>query len=101
MTASRKKISDTVRSITAKALERGELDRAALRRVTGEVRRNLKQFERQLAKDLQAARRVGRDAAAQRLSATLASSAMAARAASGMFAGIADALASKTTPRRR
>ena len=101
MTASRKKISDTVRGITAKALERGELDRAALRRVTGEVRKNLKAFERQLAKDLQAARRVGRDAAAQSLSATLASSAMAARAASGMFAGIADALASKKTPRRR
>ena len=92
---------ETARKNTAKALERGEIDRAALRRVTGEVRRNLKQFERQLAKDLQAARRVGRDAAAQSLSATLASSAMAARAAAGMFAGIADALASRKPPRRR
>ena len=96
-----KNIRDTVRGITRKALERGELDRAALRRVTGEVRRNLKQFERQLARDLQAATRAGRDAAAQGFSATLTSSAMAARAASGMLAGIADALAQKTKPRRR
>lgn len=101
MAASSKSIGNTVRGITAKALERGEIDRAALRRVTGEVRKNLKTFERQLAKDLQAARRIGRDAAAQSLSATLASSAMAARAAAGMFAGIADALASRKTPRRR
>ena len=101
MAASTRNIGNTVRDITVKALERGEIDRAALRRVTGEVRRNLKQFERQLAKDLQAARRVGRDAAAQSLSATLASSAMAARAAAGMFAGIADALAQKQASRRR
>jgi hypothetical protein len=101
MSASTRTIGNTVRGITLKALERGELDRAALRRVTGEVRRNLKAFERQLAKDLRAARRVGRDAAAQSLSATLASSAMAARAASGMFAGIADALAQKQGSRRR
>jgi hypothetical protein len=101
MAASTRSIGNTVRGITAKALERGEIDRAALRRVTGEVRKNLKAFERQLAKDLQAARRVGRDAAAQSLSATLASSAMAARAAAGMFAGIADALAQKQAARRR
>lgn len=101
MAASTRNIGNTVRGITLKALERGEIDRAALRRVTGEVRRNLKQFERQLAKDLQAARRVGRDAAAQSLGATLASSAMAARAAAGMFAGIADALAQKQASRRR
>ncbi|HEX6528407.1 MAG TPA: hypothetical protein VF004_01220 [Burkholderiales bacterium] len=96
-----KNIRDTVRGITRKALERGELDRAAVRRVTGEVRRNLKQFERQLTRDLQAATRAGRDAAAQGFSATLTSSAMAARAASGMLAGIADALAQKNKPRRR
>ena len=101
MAASSRTIGKTMRGITLKALERGELDRAALRRVTGEVRKNLEAFERQLAKDLQAARRAGRDAATQSLSATLASSAMAARAAAGMFAGIADALAQKKAPRRR
>jgi hypothetical protein len=102
MAASGKKdIRDTVRGITRKALERGEVDRAALRRVSGEVRRNLKQFERQLARDLQAATRAGRDAAAQGISATLMSSAMAARAVSGMFAGIADTLGQKKAPRRR
>ena len=100
MATTRKDIRDTVRGITRKALEQGEVDRAALRRVSAEVRRNLKQFERQLAKDLQAATRAGRDAAAQGLSATLASSAMAARAASGLFAGIAETLAQKK-PRRR
>ena len=100
MPATRKNVSDTVRDITRKALEHGEVDRAALRRVTGEVRRNLKQFERQLAKDLQAATRAVRDAAAQGIGATLASSAMAARAASGLFAGIAETLAQKK-PRRR
>lgn len=78
MPASRKNVSDTLRDITRKALEGGEVDRAALRRVTGEVRRNLKQFERQLAKDLRAA----------------------TRAASGMLAGIADSLGAKR-PRRR
>jgi hypothetical protein len=101
MAASKRSIGKTVRGITLKALERGELDRAALRRVTDEVRKNLKRFEHQLAKDLQAARRAGRDAAAQGVSVTLASSAMAARAAAGMFAGIADALAEKQAARRR
>ena len=101
MAASTRSIGKTVRGITRKALERGELDRAALRRVTGEMRKNLKHFERQLAGDLQAATRAGRDAAAQGFSATLTSSAMAARAASGMLAGIADALAQKKAPRRR
>ena len=95
MPATRKTVSDAVRDITRNALESGKVDRAALRRVTGQVRTNLKQFERQLAKDLRAATRAGRDAAAQGVSATLASSAMAARAASGMLAGIADALAKK------
>jgi hypothetical protein len=101
MTAARKDVQDAVRAIARKALEQGEIDRAALRRVTGEMRRNLRQFERRLAQDLQAARRAGRDAAAQGLGATLASSAMAARAASGLFAGVADALARKKAPRRR
>ena len=100
MPATRKNVSDTLRKITRQALESGKLDRAALRRVTGEVRSNLKRFERQLAKDLHAATRAGKDAAAQGINATLASSAMAARAASGMLAGIADSLSAKK-PRRR
>ena len=99
MPATRKNVGDTMRDITRKALSGGKVDRAALRRMSGEVRKNLKQFERQLARDLQAATRAGKDAASQGLTATLASSAMAARAAAGMFAGIADALARK--PRRR
>jgi hypothetical protein len=101
MPASTRTIGKTMRGITRKALERGELDRAALRRVKDQVRRNLQHFERQLAKDLQAATRAGRDAAAQGIGATLSSSAMAARAASGMLAGIADALAQGKTRRRR
>lgn len=96
-----KNVGDTVRDITRKALERGKIDRAALRRVSGEVRRQLRQFERQLAKDLQAASRAGKDAAEQGIRVTLASSAMAARAASGMFAGIADSLRATQKPRRR
>ncbi len=101
MPATRKDVSNTVRDITRKALEHGTLDRAAVRRVTGEVRRNLKQFERLLAKDLRAATRAGKDAASQGINATLASSAMAARAASGMLAGIADSLAAQKPRRRR
>jgi hypothetical protein len=93
------KVADAVRGITRKAFSEGKVDRAALRRMTGEVRRNFKQFERQLAKDLQSATRAGKDAASRGVNATLASSAMAARAAAGMFAGIADALARK--PNRR
>jgi len=96
-----KNVSDTMRDITRKALSGGKVDRAALRRVTGEVRKNLKQFERQLARDLHAATRAGKDAASRGINATLASSAMAARAASGMLAGIAESLAAKKPRRQR
>jgi hypothetical protein len=95
------KVADAVRGITRKAFTDGKVDRAALRRVTGEVRRNFQQFERQLARGLHAATRAGKDAAAQGINATLVSSAMAARAASGMLAGIADALARKPGRRSR
>ena len=101
MPATRKSMNDAVREITRKALSGGKVDQAALRRVTGEVRRNLKRFERQLARDLQAATRAGKDAAAQSINATLASSAMAARAASGLLAGIADSLATQKPRRKR
>jgi Mg2+ and Co2+ transporter CorA len=101
MPSTRKNISDTVREITRKAVSSGKVDRAAVRRVTGEVRRNLMVFERMLARDLRAATRAGKDAASQSLDATLASSAMAARAASGMLAGIADSLAGQKPRRRR
>jgi hypothetical protein len=97
----RKNIGDTVRGLTRKALENGKLDHAAVRQVTGEVRKSLKQFERSLARDLRAATRAGKDAASQGINATLASSAMAARAASGMLAGIADRLAAQKPRRRR
>ena len=96
-----KNIGNTVRGITRKAFESGKLDHAAVRRVTGEVRKSLKQFERSLARDLRLATRAGKDAASQSINATLASSAMAARAAAGMFAGIAETLAHKKTSRRR
>jgi hypothetical protein len=88
-----KKIGDTVRGITRKALSGGKIDRAALRRVSAELRRNLEHFEGQLARDLRAASRAGRDAATQSVSATLASGATMARMASGVLAGIADSLA--------
>jgi hypothetical protein len=101
MPGTRKKMSDTVREITRKALSGGKIDQAALRRVTGELRGNLKHFERQLAKDLRAATRAGKDAASQGFNATLASSAMAARAASGLLAGIADSLAAQKPRRKR
>jgi hypothetical protein len=101
MAGTRKNISDTVRDITRKAVSGGKVDRAAVRRVTGEVRRNLMVFERVLARDLRAATRAGKDAAAQSINATLASSAMAARAASGMLAGIADSLVAHKPRRRR
>ena len=90
-----KKIGDTVRGITRKALTGGEIDRAAMRRVSVELRRNLKQFEGRLARDVRAASRAGRDAATQSLTATLASGATVARMASGMLAGIADSLAQR------
>ena len=88
-----KKMTATVRGITRKALSGGEIDRAAMRRVSAELRRNLKHFEAQLARDLRTASRAGRDAATQSLTATLASGATMARMASGVLAGIADSLA--------
>jgi hypothetical protein len=88
MPATRKNISDTVRVATRKALESGKLDRGAVRKVTRQVRRSLKDVERLLVKDLRLS-----------MNATLLSGAMAARIASGMLAGIADSLAQKT-PRR-
>ena len=99
MSTNGKKIGDTVRGITRSALSGGEIDRAAMRRVSAELRRNLKHFEAQLARDVRAASRAGRDAATQSVTATLASGATVARMASGMLAGIADSLAQKT--RRR
>jgi hypothetical protein len=101
MAATRKTMSDTVREMTRKALSGGKIDHAALRRVTGELRGNLKHFERMLAKDLRTATRAGKDAASQGINTTLASSAMAARAASGLLAGIADSLAAQKPRRRR
>lgn len=90
MPASSKNIGDTVRVATRKALESGKLDRAAVRKVTRQVRRNLKDVERLLVKDLRLS-----------MNATLLSGAMAARVASGMLAGIADTLAHKPTRRPR
>jgi hypothetical protein len=52
MPARSKNISDTVRVATRKALESGKLDRTAVRKVTRQVRRNLKDVERLLVKDL-------------------------------------------------
>lgn len=120
MAAKRNSISDAVRAITRKALERGTLDRAAVRRVTGEAmkavrraaaangpqsrqdlahaRRNLGELEGLFLKTLREAAGAGKGAAAQGMSATLASGAMAARIASGMLAGIADSLGQR--PRR-
>ena len=83
-----KNTTDTVRIATRKALESGKLDRTAVRKVTRQVRRNLKDVERLLVKDLRLS-----------LNATLLSGAMAARVASGMLAGIADSLSHKS-PRR-
>jgi len=88
MPASRKDISATVRVATRKALESGKLDRGAVRKVTRQVRRSLKDVERLLVQDLRLS-----------MNATLLSGAMAARIASGMLAGIADSLAQKK-PRR-
>ena len=121
MPASRKNISDAVRGITRKALSQGKLDRAAVRRVTGEAmaavrqaaavsgpqtredlahaRRNLGELERLFMKTLREAAVAGKGAASQSMGATLASGAMVARIASGMLAGIADTLAQKP-PRR-
>jgi hypothetical protein len=123
MATSRKSMSDTVRGITRKALTQGKLDRAAVRKVTGEAmaavreaaaadgpraredlahaRRNLGELERLFMKTLREAATAGKGAASQGMSATLASGAMVARIASGMLAGIADTLAQKTPPRRR
>lgn len=121
MPASSKNISDSVRGITRKALTRGKLDRAAVRRVTGEAmkvvrqaaasddprarqdlahaRRNLGELERLFVQTLREAAAAGKGAASQSMNATLASGAMVARIASGMLAGIADSLAQKK-PRR-
>jgi hypothetical protein len=101
MAANGKKIGDTVRGITRKALSGGEIDRAAMRRVSAQLSKNLKHFEGQLARDMRAASRAGRDAAKQSLTATLASGATMARMASGVLAGIADSLAHKRAARRR
>jgi hypothetical protein len=120
MAAKSKTISEAVRSITRNALTRGRLDRAAVRRVTGQAmgvvrqaarkgpdgrqdlaqaRRNLGELERLFMRTLHEAASAGKDAAAQGMNATLVSGAMAARVASGMLAGIADTLAQK--PQRR
>src|SRR5574341_1215428 len=112
MSAKRKNIGDSVRGITRQALEQGKLDRAAVRRVSAEAmngpqarqdlataRKNLGELERLFMKTLREAAAAGKGAAAQGMSATLASGAIAARVASGMLAGIADSLAQKR-PRR-
>lgn len=123
MRAARGNIGDAVRGITRKAIVSGKLDRAAVRRVTGEAmkvvrhaaaangpharqdlahaRRNLGELERLLLRTLREATAAGKGAAAQGMNATLASGAMVARIASGMLAGIADTLSQKTAPRRR
>jgi hypothetical protein len=123
MPGSRKNIGDAVRGITRKALTQGKLDRAAVRKVTGEAmaavreaaaldgpkaredlahaRRNLGELERLFMKTLREAAAASKGAASQGMSATLASGAMVARIASGMLAGIADTLAQKPTRRRR
>lgn len=120
MPATRTNIGDTVRGITRKALH-GKLDRAAVRRVTGEAmalvrraattdgpharrdlaqaRKNLGELERLFVQTLREAAAAGKGAASQGMNATLASGAMVARVASGMLAGIADTLAQKS-PRR-
>lgn len=90
MPARSKDIGTTVRNATRKALESGKLDRAAVRKVTRQVRSNLKDVERLLAQDLR-----------QSLNATLVSGATAARIASGILAGIADSLAHKPPRRTR
>ena len=104
MPAAKRNIGDEMRGITRKALERGKFDRAAVRKVTGEVRKRLVHIERVFAQDLRLAARAGKDAASQSVNATLVSGAMAARIASGMLAGVADTLARGTlarAPRRR
>jgi hypothetical protein len=99
--ATRKNISDAVRGITRKALTQGKLDRAAVRRLSGDVRKSLNEVERLIAQDLRKATRAGKDAASQSVNATLVSGAMMARIASGMLAGIADSLSHRPrTPRR-
>ena len=89
MPASRKDIINAVRTATREALESGKLDRAVVRKVTRQVRRNLKEVERVIARDLRLS-----------MNATLASGATVARVASSMLAGIANSLA-RSSPRRR
>jgi hypothetical protein len=124
MATSRKQnVSDAVRGITRKALTSGKLDRAAVRRVTGQAmkavrraasldgpqarqdlahaRHNLAELERLFLKTLSEAASAGKGAAAQSMNATLASGVLVARAASGMLAGIADSLSRKPTRRSR
>jgi hypothetical protein len=57
--------------------------------------------ERLLAQDLRLAANARKDAAAQTVNATLLWSAMAARIASGLLAGIANSLAAQKPRRRR
>lgn len=101
MAAQSEKIGNTVRGITRKALTQGKLDRAALRRVTGDLRKNLKHVERLIEADLRRATRAGKDAASQGVNATLVSGALMARIGAGMLAGIADTLAQKPPRRAR
>ena len=126
MPAAKRSITDAVRGITREALTRGKLDRAAVRRVTGEAmaavrqaaamdgpharadlahaRRNLNELERLFLQTLREGAAAGKAAASQGMNATVASGAMVARVASGMLAGIADSLARdapRRAPRRR
>jgi hypothetical protein len=111
MPATRKNIGDTVRGITRKALTQGKLDRAAVRRASGEAiqqvredlaqaRKSIGEIERLVLKALGEAAAAGKGAASQSMNATLASGAIVARVASGMLAGIADSL-SGGPPRSR
>jgi hypothetical protein len=101
MPAAKRNIGDEMRGITREALERGKLDRSAVRKVTGQVRKRLTEIERVFAQDLRLAARAGKDAAAQSMNATLVSAAIAARIAAGMLSGIADSLAAQKRRRRR
>jgi hypothetical protein len=107
-----KNIGETVRGITRKALTQGKLDRAAVRKASGEAirevredlaqaRKNFGEVERLVLKALREAAAAGKGAASQSMNATLVSGAMVARVASGMLAGIADTLTQKTPRRRR
>lgn len=98
-----KTIGRSVRTITREALTRGKLDRAAVRRVTGEatklVRTAAARSSARTRQDLARARNELLKTLHDASSAGVTSAAMAARIAAGMLAGIADALAQKP-PRR-